>query len=59
MHRKIMKKAAKALEKDAKHYEKEAKHEKGKKKKHEMIEEKEAKKGASVMKSMAKKAHEY
>ena len=59
MHKAIMKKAAKKLEADAKHYAKEAKTAKGSKKKHELIEKKEAKKGASVMKKMAKKAHEY
>lgn len=59
MHKKIMKTAAKKLEKDAAHYAKEAKHAKGKKKAHEKVEEKEAKRGASVMKKMAKKAHEY
>jgi len=59
MHKKIMEKASKALAKDAKHYDKEAKTAKGSKKKHELVEKKEAKKGASVMKKMAKKAHEY
>ncbi len=59
MHKAIMKKAAKALEKDAKHYSKEAKGAKGVKKKHELVEKKEASKGAKVMKKMAKKAHEY
>ena len=59
MHKKIMEKASKALSKDAKKYHKEAAHAKGVKKKHEKIEEREAKKGAKVMKKMAKKAHEY
>ena len=59
MHKKIMQKASKALEKDAAHYAKEAKHAKGKHKKEELVERKEADKGAKVMKRMAKKAHEY
>lgn len=59
MHKKIMIKAAKALDKDAKKYHVEVKHAKGAKKKHEKVEEKEARKGAKVMKKMAKKAHEY
>ena len=59
MHKKIEKNAAKALEKDAKHYAKEAKKSHGVKKKHEKIEMKEAKHGAKVLKSLAKKAHEY
>lgn len=50
-HKHIMKKAAKSLEKDAKHYKKEMKEEK--------TEMKEAAKGAKIMKSMAKKSHEY
>ena len=58
-HKKIMKTAAKKLEADVKHYAKEAKEAKSPaKKKHEKIEMKEAAKGASVMKKMAKKAHE-
>jgi hypothetical protein len=59
MHKKIMSRAAKALEKDAHHYKNDEKHAHGKKKKHDKIEEKEASKGAKVMKKMAKKAHEY
>lgn len=59
MHKKIMKSASKALDKDAKHYAKEAAHAKGAKKKHELVEKREASKGAKVMKKMAKKAHEY
>jgi len=59
MHKKIMAKCAGKLMKDAKHYAKEATHATGTKKKHEKVEAKEAKKGASVMKKMAKKAHEY
>ena len=60
MHKKIEKKAAKALEKDAAKYVKEAKHAKSPvKKKHEMIEAKEAKGAAKSLKKMAKKAHEY
>lgn len=55
-----MQKASKALAKDAKHYAKEAKETKSpNKKKHEKTEMKEADKGASVMKKMAKKSHEY
>lgn len=60
MHKKIMKKAAQALTKDAKHYEVNAKHAKTKvKKKHEMVEEHEAKSAAKDLKHRAKKAHEY
>ncbi len=59
MHKKIEKKAAKALEKDAKHYAHEVKHTSGTKKKHEKVELKEAKHGAKVLKNLAKKAHEY
>jgi len=55
-----MSSAAKKLEADAKHYAKEAKETKSpSKKKHEKIEMKEAKKGASVIKKLSKKAHEY
>lgn len=51
MHKKIMEKAEKALKKDAKHYEKEAKHTKSKtKKKHERVEEHEAKSAAKDLK---------
>ena len=60
MHKKIMSKCSKALEKDAMHYKKEVKHAKTKsKKKHEMIEEHEAKSAAKDMKKRAKRAHEY
>ena len=59
-HKKIEKKAAKALEKDAQKYVKEAKNAKSPmKKKHEMIEAKEARAAAIDMKKRAKKAHEY
>jgi hypothetical protein len=58
-HLKIMKKAAKALEKDAAHYTKKAASEKGIKKKHELIEKKEAKSAAKDLEKRAKKAHEY
>ncbi len=58
-HKKIMEKCSKDLEKDAMHYKKEMKHAHGKKKKHEMIEEKEAEKSSKIMKKNAKKAHEY
>ena len=59
MHKKIEKRAAKALDKDAKHYAKEAKHATGAKKKHEKIEMKEAKHASKVIKGLVKKAHEY
>jgi hypothetical protein len=59
MHKKIMQKAAKALKKDAAHYAKEAKSEKGVKKKHELVEKKEAKSAAKDLTKRAKKAHEY
>lgn len=63
MHKKIMKKAAKALEKDAKHYAKEAKHEKKAghkgKAKHEIVEKREASSAAKDLKKRARKAHEY
>jgi len=51
--------ASKALEKDAKHYGKEMKHAKGVKKKHELVEKKEASSAAKDIKKRAKKAHEY
>lgn len=54
-----MKTAAKKLEKDAKGYAKKAKSATGLKKKHDLIEKKEAKAGAKVMKKKAKTAHEY
>ena len=54
-----MEKAAKALTKDAKKYAHEAKHLKGAKKKHEMVERKEASSAAKDLKHRAKKAHEY
>ncbi len=60
MHKAIMKSAAKKLDKDAKHYKVEAKKAKtATKKKHEMIEEKEAKSASLALKKRAKKAHEY
>lgn len=59
MHKKIMSKAAKALDKDASHYAKEAKNEKGTKKKHDIVEKKEAKSASKDLKQRAKKAHEY
>lgn len=59
VHKKIMQGAARALKKDAEKYKKEAAHAKGKHKKEELVERKEASKGAKVMKKMAKKAHEY
>jgi hypothetical protein len=60
MHKRIMQKAAKALEKDAAHYTKEVKKAKTKtKKKHELVEKKEAKSAAKDLKKRVKKAHEY
>jgi hypothetical protein len=59
MHRKILQKAAKALKKDAAHYKKKASRDKGIKKKHDLIERKEALSGANDMKKRARKAHEY
>ncbi len=59
MHRKIMKNASKALEKDAKNYASKAKSAKGIKKKHELIEKKEAASAAKDLKSRVKSAHEY
>ncbi len=57
-HVKIMKKAAKKLDADAKHYTKEAKHEKGTKKKHELVERKEAMSASKDLKKRVKTAHE-
>ena len=54
-----MQKASKDLDKDAAHYSKEAKHEKGTKKKHDLIEKKEAQSASKDLKKRAKKAHEY
>lgn len=59
MHKKIELKAAKALKKDAAKYHEKAKHEHGMKKKHEKIEEKEAKSAAKMLMKKAKNAHEY
>jgi hypothetical protein len=59
MHKKIMEKAAKSLTKDAAKYKEEAKHAKGKHKKEEMVERKEALSAAKDLKKRAKKAHEY
>ncbi len=59
MHKKIMERAASELKKDAKKYSKEEKHAHGTKKKHEMVEKKEAMNAAKDMKARAKKAHEY
>jgi hypothetical protein len=59
MHKKIMQKAAKSLDKDAAHYADEAKHSKGKHKKEEMIERKEAKSAAKDLKKRIKHSHEY
>jgi len=54
-----MKKCAGKLMKDAKHYSKEAAHSKGTKKKHEKVEEKEARSAAKDLKKRARSAHEY
>lgn len=59
MHKKIMSRAAKALEKDARYYAEEAKHAKGKHKREELVERKEAKSAAKDLKKRAKHAHEY
>lgn len=60
MHKKIMKKAAKALDKDAKHYVKEMREAKtDTKKKHERIEMKEAKNAAKDLKKRVRMAHEF
>lgn len=59
MHKKIMEKASKSLTKDAAKYKAREKHESGIKKKHDMIEQKEASSAAKDMKKRAKKAHEY
>ncbi len=60
MHKKILEKASKALSTDAKKYAKEEKHAPTKmKKKHEMVEKKEAMSAAKDMKKRAKSAHEY
>lgn len=59
MHKKIMQRAASALSKDAKKYASKAKNEKGVKKKHEQVEEHEAKSAAKDLKVRAKKSHEY
>lgn len=60
MHKKIEMKASKALKKDADKYKKEASNAKSPvKKKHEHIEEKEARSASRMLKDKAKKAHEY
>ena len=59
MHKMIMEKASKALKKDAAKYASKAKKETGVKKKHERVEEKEARSASRDMKMRAKKAHEY
>lgn len=59
MHKKIMTKSAKALKKDAEGYAKKAKKDTGIKKKHDLIEKREALAGSKDMKKRAKKAHEY
>lgn len=59
MHKKILEKCGTALAKDAKHYAKDAKKASGVKKKHDMIEMKEAAGAAKAIKKRAKKAHEY
>lgn len=59
MHKKIEIKAAKALKRDAAKYHEKAKKEKGVKKKHEKVEEREAKSASKMLTKKAKKAHEY
>ena len=60
MHKKIEMKAASALKKDADKYKKEASKAKSpEKKKHEHIEEKEARSASRMLKKKAKEAHEY
>lgn len=59
MHKKIEIKASKALKKDAEKYHEKAKNESGIKKKHEKIEEKEAKGASKMLMKKAKKAHEF
>jgi flagellar biosynthesis protein FliP len=60
MHKKIMEKTATALKRDAMHYAKAAKKAKSPvKKKHEKIEEKEARSAAKDMSKRVRKAHEY
>lgn len=59
VHKKIMEKASSALKKDAEKYSKEAKHAKGKHKKEELVERKEALSAAKDLSKRAKKAHEY
>ena len=59
-HKKIEMKAARALEKDAEGYKKKATAaKKPLKKKHEHIEEKEARGAAKMLRKKAKSAHEY
>lgn len=54
-----MKSASKKLKADASKYAKEAAHAKGTKKKHELVERKEALSAAKDLSKRAKKAHEY
>lgn len=55
-----MERASKALKKDAEHYSKEAQKTKSAaKKKHEMVERKEALSASKDLKKRAKRAHEY
>lgn len=54
-----MTKSAKALKKDAEGYAKKAKKDTGIKKKHDLVEKREALAGSKDMKKRAKKAHEY
>lgn len=59
-HVKIMKKAAKKLDKDASHYHTDATKTKSKiKKKHDRIEEREARGAAKDLRKRASKSHEY
>lgn len=60
MHKKIEMKASKALAKDADKYAKDAKQDKSPvMKRHDHIEEKEARSASRMLKAKAKKAHEY
>ena len=59
MHKKIMSRCASKLMKDAKGYASKAKKEHGIKKKHELVEKREAVSAAKDLKKRAKRAHEY
>ena len=59
MHKKILSKCATKLEKDAKKYSKEATHSKGKHKKEELVEKKEAMSASKDLKRRARSSHEF